>query len=111
MQFKSFRNAILFYFLGLMIIVEIAGFFAFDAVLTRNTRNRIDNDLEAGARIFTRMVDERTRQLVTATRMLSGDFAFKSAFATGDHRTVLSALMNHQTRIGADVMMLVSADE
>ena len=54
--------------------------------------------------------ESRTQQLVAATRLLSGDFALKTAAATADQETTRSVLANHRQRIEADVLMLVSPE-
>src|SRR5262249_50403299 len=59
---------------------------------------------------FARQLDDRARQLVAATRLLSGDFALKTAAATADHATTASMLENHRRRVDADILMLVALD-
>lgn len=55
-------------------------------------------------------METRTTQLGEAVRILTGDFAFKTAIATRDVPTIESVLQNHGSRVGADVMMLVDLD-
>ncbi len=63
-------------------------------------------------RVFDRFVQERVNQLILNAKLLSGDFAFKQAYADGDRETLFSAVTNLQEhRIGADVMVLADADE
>ena len=63
-------------------------------------------------RVFDRFVEERVSQLMLNAKLLSGDFAFKQAYADGDRDTLFSAVTNLQRhRIGADVMMLVDAED
>jgi adenylate cyclase len=109
-NFKKFQSRILFYFLLLMSVVQIAGFVTFNATLNRNTRARIAGELETGALIFTKLVSDRTGQIALTARTLSDDYAFKRAYAFGDHGTTISALQNYRLRIGAAVMMIVSLD-
>ena len=110
MRLHSFRNRILFYFLILVTAVQIAGFISFDVILRRNTKDRIDRNLEAGAGVFRNMLNDRTILMTSAANMLAGDFAFKRVFFEDDHYTMLSALENHSGRIGANLMLLVSLD-
>jgi len=110
MRFHSFRSRLLVFFLGLFVLVQAAALYAVHAANVRNARSQIDDALEVGAGVFGRLIEERTRRLVEAARLLSADYAFKSAYATREHATILSALENHGTRIGADVMILSSLD-
>ena len=109
-RFKSFQSRIAFFFLGLIALVQSAVFLTVDAINTRSARGHIEQALEVGAGNFKRMMDLRTVQLIESVRILSSDFAFKTAFATGDRATVQSALANQGSRVGADVMILVSLD-
>jgi len=108
--FKRFQSRIAFFFLALISLVQALVFFTADAINTRHAREQIEQALAAGAGNFRRMMDLRTVQLLESVRILSADFAFKTALATGDKATVHSALGNHGTRVGADVMILVSLD-
>ena len=83
---------------------------AVNAVSNDNARKTITTDLISTANLFHKSFTERGRILLEKARLLSSDFAFKQAFATGDHGTLLSALVNHQARVRADMMMLLSLD-
>ena len=109
-RFNSFQSRIAFFFLGLMSLVQSLVFLSVDVSNTRQARTTIERALAAGAGNFRRVLDLRTVQLLESVRILSSDFAFKSAFATGDKATVQSALANQGERVGADVMILVSLD-
>ncbi len=110
MRFRSFQSRIVVFFLGLLALVQGSTFLAVSVAMTRNVRAQIHDELAVGSKVFLRLVDARTQQLANATRLLSGDFAFKSAVSTADAATVLSVLENHQARVGADLMMLVSLE-
>ncbi len=111
LHFKSFRNRLLVLFLGLIAVVQVAAYFIVNTAATNSARNQIDSALITTAGSFKELLEERTSSLLVAARLLSGDFAFKKAYATGDNKTILSALNNHRERIGADMMHLVSLDE
>ncbi len=111
LHFKSFRNRLLVLFLGLIAVVQVAAFFIVNTAATNSARNQIDSALITTSGSFKELLEERTSSLLVAARLLSGDFAFKKAYATGDNKTILSALNNHRERIGADMMFLVSLDE
>lgn len=98
-------------FLGLFAIVQVAVYAIVNTAATNNARDQIDAALVTTAGSFKKVLEERTSSLLVAARLLSGDFAFKKAYATGEYKTILSALNNHRHRIGADQMSLVSLDE
>ena len=105
--FHSFGARLLALVASLVAITQLAAFYLVDAANTRNARAQIATSLEVSAGVFQRLLEERSASLVVNARLLSGDFAFKQAFATHDHRTVLSAMENHLDRIDADLMALV----
>ncbi len=109
-RFRSFRARLTVFFVGLLLAVQGAAFVAVDFANGRNARRQINAELEVDARVFDRLLAARAAQLLQAARLLSGDFAFKTAYARGDRGTLLSALRNHQARIESDVMVLFSLD-
>ncbi|MGH7321045.1 MAG: putative bifunctional diguanylate cyclase/phosphodiesterase [Candidatus Rokuibacteriota bacterium] len=98
------------WFLILMTVVQVSAFMAVDAVIKRNARAAIKDELVTGGRVFQRLIDARNQRLAEAARVLSSDFALKEVVSTRDHDTLLSAMENHRARIGADMMMLVSLE-
>lgn len=110
LHFKTLRSRIIFFFLGLFILVQCIAFYAVYVVSTRNAHAVIHDDLAAGQRIFDQKMKSLSERLSAAAGGLSGDFAFKTVFANGDRPTLLSAMRNQAARIQADVMLIVSLD-
>jgi len=106
-HFRSFRARILAFVFGLLVLVQGAVFLAVNAANVREARRHIDEALELTAGSFRRSLGARRQILLEKARLLSSDFAFKEVSATGDHATLLSALENHEARVGANVMMLL----
>jgi len=52
----------------------------------------------------------RGDQLSSASDVLTSDFGFKEAIASGDQQTLKSAMDNHRSRIGADVLIVLARD-
>ena len=94
----------------LLIMIQLIIFMAIDGAVSANARQKIREELQVGERIFHRLLDGRSQQLITAARILTSDFAFRQALMTGDRGTVASALGNHGSRIGASKMILVAPD-
>jgi adenylate cyclase len=109
-RFSSFRSRILTFVLGLLVLVQGAVLIAVNVANEREARQHINEALELTAGAFRRSLGSREQILLEKARLLSGDFAFKEVAATGDHVTLLSALENHQARVGGNVMMLLGMD-
>ena len=109
-QFSSFTSRILFYILCPLIIVQSATLFAIDFTNDQNAQTQISEDLAVAARVFDTLIENRQQRLIQAARLLAGDFAFKTAFSSQDAATIRSALINHQSRINADAIMLFDLD-
>ena len=106
----SFRTRLIVLVTGLVLVTQALAFLLVNAANIRNATLQIARDLEMAAGVFQRIIDERSAGLIGNARLLSGDFAFKQAVATGDHGTILSAMDNHLQRIEADAMVLLDPD-
>jgi len=109
-RFRSLTARMVFFFVILFALVQLAAFFLVHAANSRNARANIEQDLAAGELIFKRILEQNQRQLEQTATVLAADFAFREAIATNDRHTVLSALHNHGARIDASVVMLVSLE-
>ena len=96
-RFQHFRTRLL---------VFVAVYSATD----RNARNQIDGELVSSARVGAQLVDERIHGLMQTAARVSGDFAFKRAYALRNERTMVSVLNNLMRRIGADAAMMAQKD-
>jgi diguanylate cyclase (GGDEF)-like protein len=76
----------------------------------REAESHAHTQLEAGGRVFERLVGERERQLLANVAILVGDFGLRRAVATQDRATVASALENHGARIRADLAFLMDLE-
>jgi adenylate cyclase len=109
-RFRRFQTRIVVFVVGLLTLLSALTFGAVSLAVTRNARAQISTELAVGGRVFTRLITARTQELASATRLLSGDFAFKTAALSDDTATVLSVMENHGARVGADVMQFVSLE-
>jgi adenylate cyclase len=110
MHFRSFRSRLVVVFLGLFTVIQAIGYFAVAEFVAAGARHTVDEELRLASTLFARQLEVRTQQLVTATRLLSGDFALKTAVATADHATTASVLDNHRRRVDADILILAALD-
>ena len=111
MPTRSLQTRIIALFLTLMVLVQVGGFVLINTVGMAAARKTAGDELVAGARVFDRLLEQDTQRLVQGARLLSADYAFREAIATGDADTITSVLSNHGRRIDADVMMLVGLDQ
>ena len=109
-SFRSFRGRLVAVFVGLFAVILATCFLVVAAAVRASARHEIGEELRLAGTLFVRQLESRTQQLVAATRLLSGDFALKTAAATADQETTRSVLANHRQRIEADVLMLVSPE-
>jgi diguanylate cyclase (GGDEF)-like protein len=78
--------------------------------IQRNIFDQARVQLSATNEIFNRRLAEIADQLAGGSALLASDFGFRQAVATDDRATILSALHNLASRIGADRVMLISLD-
>jgi adenylate cyclase len=109
--FPSFRARIAAFIVGLLVASLGLVLFAVNQVSTDNALLRINADLDASARLFQRVLQGRNQNLLERARFLSSDHAYRQVYGFGSRRDLELVTANHQRRIGADLMMLISMDE
>jgi len=109
-SFRSFRGQLVVVFVGLFAVILATSFLVVAAAVRASARHEINEELRLAGTLFVRQLDARSQQLLAATRLLSGDFALKTAAATADQATTLSVLENHRQRIEADVLLLLTPE-
>jgi diguanylate cyclase (GGDEF)-like protein len=106
-KFSSLKIRIVIFFTLLLLALQLADGLLLNTAGTANTRKTLGEELQTGERVFHRLIDQNALQLTRSARLMSADFAFREALATGDRETIVSALSNHGGRINAQVMMLI----
>ena len=107
---NSFRNRLLVLIVGLVIVTQTVTFFAVAARTQRDVEARAAEQLRSGGSVVQQFMHIRSGQLAAAVAVLAGDFGLRSAVASGEASTMLSAVRNHSTRIGADLVLLIGTD-
>ncbi|MDX2220926.1 MAG: adenylate/guanylate cyclase domain-containing protein [Burkholderiales bacterium] len=110
LRLNSLESRIVVFFVVLLMGVQLAVFLSIRAAIEQVARDKIQEELQVGQRVFKRLLDQNSQQLVEATSVLTYDFGFREAIATRDQPTILSALGNHARRIKANGMTLVGLD-
>lgn len=111
LRFRRFRSRLLFLLVTLFTLLGSGAYFVVRSANRQNALTQIGANLEAGAQIFERLIQQRDRQMTAAAGILAEDYGFKQAVTEDDRPTTLSALGNLAQRIDADVVQLVSLDQ
>ncbi|HKE96095.1 MAG TPA: EAL domain-containing protein, partial [Povalibacter sp.] len=109
-MFRRLRTRIIFFFVALLALVQIAAFVLVNAANSTNARQKIEEELAVGQRLFARLLEQNRDRLAQTARVMAADYALREAIASKDVATVVSALRNHGGRINANMTMLVSMD-
>ena len=107
---RRLSSRIVVLFLGLLLVVQGAGFLAVRASIDHNARVLLTQDLMVGERIWQRLLAQRAAKLTLGASVLAADYGFRDAAASGDLETLRSALSNHGARIGATVTAMLASD-
>ncbi|HET9510576.1 MAG TPA: EAL domain-containing protein [Sphingomonas sp.] len=84
--------------------------FAADVGINRSAEHMIRGEMAASAKVFDRVAAMRYDQLGDASTVLASDFGFRSAVATGDAPTIVSALESLRNRLRLDQAFFVGLD-
>ena len=106
----SFQARIASVLILLLLVVVGALYFAVQAATTASIRTQAREQLDVGTGVFGQLLDVHARQLRDAVQVLTRDFGFREAVASGDEATIRSALFNHGARINAGVVMMFDMD-
>ncbi|WP_438952115.1 putative bifunctional diguanylate cyclase/phosphodiesterase [Porticoccus sp.] len=107
---NSYRIRLVIAFVVVLMLVQLA-----TAVFVLNATHREQmlqqqQTLDVGINVFREVLANRSLQLNNSLSVLSADFGFKRAIATGESDTILSVLEDHGNRIGADAAILLSPE-
>lgn len=102
-----FRDRLLLAMVTLVLGSQLLAGYALSETVREDNLTKAARDLDVGRRVFTRILDNRSVDLLESVRVLSADFGFKSAVATRDTATIATVLANHGARIGADLVILL----
>lgn len=106
----SLAGRIVTLFLGLLLAVQLAGFFAIRHSIDANARAQLADQLAVGERLLGRLIQQNAQALTQSATLLAADYGFREAVLSGDAETIRSVLDNHGARIGASVTALLDLD-
>ncbi len=97
----GFRGRLILAMVVLVALVSLTISALFTAYLFDEEENRAAAQLDVGQRLTDEIMSRRTALELSRLSVLVQDFGFRSAIASGDDATMLSALDNHSQRVGA----------
>jgi diguanylate cyclase (GGDEF)-like protein len=103
----SFRKRLLVLIIGLAVLTQTVTLAAVLASTSRDVQARAAEQLRAAGSFVDQLIRFRAEQLAHGVAVLAEDFGFRSAVASGDGPTMLSAAGNNARRIGADLVLLL----
>ena len=89
-----------------LILISLAVYSAISSAAQRQVRG----ELVASGTVFDRVWSMRSEQLRQGSTLLSRDFGFREAVATGDKATIVSAMENLRARLQIDLAFMVGTD-
>lgn len=107
---RSFRSRILFLALALVIAPLAATIYALTRKADEAAIAQATTELNAGVTVARESLKFHGQQLSLAARVLSADYGFKEAIASGDRNTLRSALINHGARVQANLLATFDLD-
>lgn len=108
--FSSFQTKLTVFFTALFLLLQGAAFFTVREAIVQNIFDQSRDQLVAANRIFASRIETTVNALADGAQILASDFGFRTAVATNDKPTILSALDNLGARISADRIVLVNLD-
>jgi diguanylate cyclase (GGDEF)-like protein len=109
-MFARIRTRLAVLYAGLFALALGLVAIALYAVIATTSERQVRDELVASSTVFDRLLEFRTRELANAAGLLSRDFGFRAAVATGDPGTALSALDNLKARLGLRSAFIVGMD-
>jgi diguanylate cyclase (GGDEF)-like protein len=101
-HFHSLQARIVALVLGLLLVVQVAGYALIDGAIAGNARRHAQDDLAVGERVLERLLAQNAERLARAADALAGDFALREAIATRDRPAVAAILRRAPVRAGAE---------
>jgi len=109
-MFTRIRTRLAVLYAGLFALALSLVAAALYVVVATTAERQVRGELVASGTVFDRLWEGRSRELSNAAGLLSRDFGFRAAVATGDPQTAVSALDNLKARLGLRVAFILNSD-
>lgn len=107
-KFKTIQSQIIVTFVTIIIGIQLLGLIPIEMSINENAYKSSEEDLKVGEGVFNNILDQNTENLRQGAKILAADYGFRASVASDDSQTIISALNNHQARIGADIAIFYS---
>ena len=104
----TLANRILLLTVGLVLFVSLTVLSLMWLSVQRYAQQESGQSLQRASSVVEQNLGQRIETLRSSAEVLTADFGFKQAVASGDQPTIASVLQNHGKRIDADLMQLLS---
>ncbi len=105
-----FGSRIVVALVAILLVMQLTTLGIVEVAVAGNVKRQLADRIDVGSKVWGQLRQDRGQELKQSVGALASDFAFREALATGDASTVLSALLNHGRRIGADASLLLAVD-
>ena len=111
-QFRRFGSRLLLLIAGIVALAQCANYVLVRIANRKNAVERIYENLDKGALLFTKRVDARLDELSGRAALMSDDYSIRQLFLKEepDPATVRSALESYSVRMGVPFMALLSPE-
>ncbi|QHJ00685.1 diguanylate cyclase [Xylophilus rhododendri] len=103
---QSSERRLVFFLVPFLIAFQIGGFALVWLVNRRIAGDNIEDQLSSSTQVFAYAAGQRREYLKQATELVSKDQGFRAAVTNNSRRTVESALINQNARVGANLTVL-----
>lgn len=107
---QHLRTKLTVLYAGLFGITLILISLAVYSAISNAAQRQVRGELVASGTVFDRVWSLRSDQLRQGSTLLSRDFGFREAVATGDKATIISAMENLRGRLRIDLAFIVGVD-
>jgi len=105
-----YRIKLVLILLGMVVMLQTSSYIATRTVIRDAVIDNAYRELDRGGSLFSQLMTTRARQLAQSVNVLTDDFGFKQAVASGESATIRSALTNHAARVDADLALVIDLD-
>ena len=109
-SFRSLSARLTVQFAALFAAAMLAVSAALYIFIAGSASREVESQLQSSGAVYDRLWQQRAHELQNAAQLLSRDFGFRAAVATGDDATMRSALGNAAARLKVRTAFIVTAD-
>src|SRR5258708_795971 len=107
--FRSLSARLTVQFALLFAAAMLAVTAALSSLIAGSASHEVQGQLQSSGAVYDRLWQERAHELQNAAQLLSRDFGFRAAVASGDEATMQSALRNAAERLKVKSAFIVTA--